>query len=373
MTHGDGTRVVHAGLPDPEQGQPFLGGPVFAAPFHVAGDPASAAYTYGRHGNPTYAAYERALGELEGGEAVVFSSGMAASTAVLFSLLGPGSVVVLPDDCYFTVRSVAATQLAERGIEVRTAPTAGNAQEHLLEGASLLWIETPSNPQLDVCDIAALADKAHAAGALVAVDNTTATPLGQRPLELGADFSVASDTKAMTGHSDVVLGHVAAADPARAQALRAWRTSTGSIPGPMEVWLAHRSLATLDLRLERQSRTALALATLLRSRPEVTDVRYPGLADHPAADVIGRQMRRHGGVLSFTLPSEQAAQQFLSSCRLVTEATSFGSHHTTAERRGRWGGDDVPPGFVRFSTGVEDAADLLDDVTRALDGLASAL
>jgi cystathionine gamma-lyase len=369
MEYGDSTRVVRAGQHPAAQGAPFHPGPVFAAPFHVIGDPATAPHTYGRHGNPTWEDYERALGELEGGSAVLFGTGMAAVSAVLLSTLKPGDVLVLPTDCYFTVRHLAQTHLVERGVEVRSAPTAGDAQRELLDGATLLWIETPSNPELDLCDIAALSQAAHAAGALVAVDNTTATPLGQRPLELGADFSVASDTKAMTGHSDVVLGHVAAADPAYADTIRAWRTTTGAVPGPMEVWLAHRSLATLDLRLRRQGETALALATALQARSDVRDVRYPGLPDHPAAALAARQMRRHGGVLSFTLADEDTAQRFLAACELVTEATSFGGSQTTAERRARWGGDAVPAGFVRFSAGLEDPDDVVADVLRALDAV----
>jgi cystathionine gamma-lyase len=365
---GDSTRVVRAGLPTAEQGAPFLPGPQFAAPFHAQGDPGDAPYTYGRFGNPTWSHYEQALGDLEGGEAVVFASGMAAATAVLLSTLQPGDAVVLPSDAYYSLRRFAATHLGDRGIEVRSAPTAGSAQAALLDGAALLWLETPTNPGLDVCDIARLARAAHDAGARVAVDNTTATPLGQRPLELGADYSVASDTKALTGHSDVVLGHVAVSDPAYAEALRSWRTATGSVPGPMEVWLAHRSLPTLDLRLRRQGDTAMALARMLARRPEVLEVRYPGLETHPAAAVVARQMLRHGGVLSFTLAGGAEAQRFLAACELVSEATSFGGNHTTAERRARWG-DDVPAGLIRFSAGCEDTADVLADVERALDAL----
>jgi cystathionine gamma-lyase len=218
-----------------------------------------------------------------------------------------------------------------------------------------------------VCDIASLAEAGHAAGALVAVDNTTATCLGQSPLRLGADFSLSSDTKATTGHSDLVLGHVSVRDEAIAEGLRAWRTRTGSTPGPMEVWLAHRSLATLDVRLERQCRNALALAGFLSSRGEVSGLRYPGLPDDPAYTVASRQMRYFGPVVSFALKGREAAEAFLSACELVFEATSFGGVHTTAERRARWGGDKVPEGFIRMSVGCEDARDLILDVQQALD------
>lgn len=230
-----------------------------------------------------------------------------------------------------------------------------------------MWLETPSNPGLDVCDIRRLADAAHAAGALVAVDNTLATPLGQRPLELGADFSVASGTKALTGHGDLVLGYVTARDPEPAASVRVWRKTVGAIPGPMEAWLAHRSLATLQLRVDRQAANALALATALREREEVTGVRHPGLPSDPAHRVASAQMRRFGSVVSFALPDKDHAERFLAALRLTGEATSFGSVLSTAERRARWGGDAVPAGFIRFSVGIEDAQDILSDVLRALD------
>jgi cystathionine gamma-lyase len=366
----DATRVVHAGLPDPSQGQPFLPGPVFAAPYHLAGDPASSPYTYGRYHNPTWAAFEQALGELEGGEAVVFASGMAATAAVLGSVLGPGDVVVLPADGYYTTRMLAQGLFTRMGVEVRTAPTAGDAQAAYLQGAKLLWLESPCNPGLDVCDIAALARAAHERGAAVVVDNTTATVLGQRPLALGADFSLASDTKGLTGHSDVLLGHVAVRDPKWAQQLRGWRTQVGAIPGPMEVWLAHRSLGTLDVRLERMTANALAVARFLAGRAEVRRVRYPGLPGDPAHALAARQMSRFGPVVSFELASAAAAERFLAACRLVLQATSFSGLHTTAERRARWGGDQVPEGFVRLSAGCEHPEDLLSDIAQALSASA---
>jgi cystathionine gamma-lyase len=362
----DGTRVLRAGLPEPKQGEPFLPGPTFISTTHLAGDPASSRYKYGRYDNPTWSAWEGALSELEGGEAVSFASGMAAVHAAMGVVLEPGDAIVLPSDGYYSMRALAEERFGTLGVEVRQAPTAGDAQGRLLEGARLLWLETPANPGLDVCDIAALAAAAHQAGALVAVDNTSATPLGQRPLELGADFSVASDTKALCGHSDLVLGHVAATDPGWVERLRSWRLETGAIPGPMEVWLAHRSLATLDVRLERMCRNAQLLAELLAGRPEVVSVRYPGLATDPSHQLASRQMRRFGSVVSFDLGSREAAERFLSGCEIVLQATSFGGLHTTAERRARWGGDAVPEGFIRMSAGCEDGEDLLEDVAQAL-------
>ncbi|MFD5472215.1 cystathionine gamma-lyase [Streptomyces sp. NPDC127105] len=367
---GDGTRAVRAGLPEPVKHEPTLPGPVFAAHFHLPGDP-TGPYTYGRDENPTWTLLERAIGELEapgqdGVETLVFASGMAAISSVLFSQLRTGDTVVLPSDGYQALPLVRE-QLQEYGIEVRTAPTGGDAQLDALDGARLLWIESPSNPGLDVCDIRRLVEAAHARGALVAVDNTLATPLGQRPLALGADFSVASGTKQLTGHGDILLGYVAGRGGEAMAAVRRWRKIVGAIPGPMEAWLAHRSIATLQLRVDRQNTSALALAEALRGRPEVTGLRYPGLPDDPSHRTAARQMRRYGCVVSFTLPTRARAERFLDALRLVDPATSFGGVRSTAERRGRWGGDAVPEGFIRMSVGAEDPEDLVADVLRALE------
>ncbi|MGW2764666.1 cystathionine gamma-lyase [Streptomyces sp. NPDC001275] len=370
---GDGTRAVRAGLPEPVKHEPTLPGPVFAAHFHLPGDP-TGPYTYGRDENPTWTLLERAIGELEAPgqdsvETLVFASGMAAISSVLFSQLRAGDAVVLPSDGYQALPLVRE-QLQEYGIEVRTAPTGGDAQLDALDGARLLWIESPSNPGLDVCDIRRLVEAAHARGALVAVDNTLATPLGQQPLALGADFSVASGTKQLSGHGDILLGYVAGRGGEAMAAVRRWRKIVGAIPGPMEAWLAHRSIATLQLRVDRQNASALALAEALRGRPEVTGLRYPGLPDDPSHKIASRQMQRYGCVVSFTLPTRARAERFLDALRLVDPATSFGGVRSTAERRGRWGGDAVPEGFIRMSVGAEDPEDLVADVLRALDGSA---
>jgi cystathionine gamma-lyase len=357
---GDGTRVVRAGLPDPEQGEPFLPGPVFAAPFHLSGDPADATNVYTRYGNPTWARYEEAVGSLEEAQAVLFSSGMAAAAALLLTELAPGSVLAVDQGCYLNVRRLAATYLEPRGVEVRLAPSAELAEA--ARGADLLWLETPSNPRLEFYDIAALAEL----GVTTVVDNTTAGPLYQQPLGLGADYTLTSATKHLSGHADLMLGYVATREPERAQALRDWRTQAGSIPGPFEVWLAHRSLATYALRLERGSDNALALAELLAERDDVTGVRYPGLPADPGHEVAGRQMRGYGTVIAFDVGSRERAERFLAESELIIEASSFGGVLTTAERRGRWSSDDVSEGFIRLSAGCEDAADLLVDVECAL-------
>lgn len=359
---GEGTRAVHAGLPEPRAGQPFLPGPVLAAPYHLPGDPHATPYGYGRYGNPTWTAYELAVGELEGGETVAFASGMAACAALLLPGLAPGDLLVACSDGYPVVRALASEHLEPHGVQVRFVPTVEIAGA--LEGASMVWLETPSNPSLDVCDIAAIA---RTTPAPVVVDNTLATPLGQRPLELGAAVSVTSGSKALTGHGDLVLGLVSCADPQRSAAVRSWRDRTGAIPGPFETWLAHRSLATLGLRLERQCATALALAQLLAEHAGVTAVHYPGLADAPGHELAARQMRRFGPVVSFDLGARERAERFLSALELAAEATSFGGVHSSAERRARWGqGDAVGEGFIRFSCGIEDTSDVLADVERAL-------
>lgn len=340
---GPGTRAARAGLPAPVRDEPFLPGPVLAAPYHLAGD-TEGAVGYNRYGNPTWQRYEQALAELEGGEVVAFASGMAAVHAVLETLAEPGGVLVAPSDGYPGVRVIAEQHLAPRGIEVRLVPTSDRAVREAMDGASVVWLESPSNPGLDVLDVAAIARDAPGT---VVVDNTLAGPLHQPVLAMGADYAVVSATKYLTGHSDLNMGYVAGRDVA---AVRKWRGLTGALPGPFETWLAHRSLATYPLRLERQMANAAALAEMLRSRG-VDDVRYPGV----------------GAVVCFALPSADAAQRFLAACELVIEATSFGGLHSSAERRARWGTDEVAEGFIRFSCGIEDEPDLLADVARGLD------
>lgn len=360
------TAILHAGYRSTDSEGPFLNGPQFSSTYTAHGEPGRHSFTYGRFQNPTWTAWEDALSVLEGGHAIAFASGMAAAAAVFGTTLRPGDVVVLPGDSYYTTRLLASTWLEAIGVEVRLAATRDNAQAQALEGARLLWVETPTNPQLDVCSIRQLVDAATASGTLVAVDNTTATAYLQQPLALGAAYVVASDTKALTGHSDLVLGHVATGDPEKASALRTWRTQHGGIPGPMEVWLAHRSLATLPLRLSQQCRSALQLAIFLSSRSDVEAVHYPGLPSHPGHVIAREQMQAFGPVVSLDLRTRERADAFLRSLTLVREATSFGGVHSTAERRARWGGDAISEGFVRFSVGCEYTQDLIDDVAGAL-------
>jgi cystathionine gamma-lyase len=203
------------------------------------------------------------------------------------------------------------------------------------------------------------------------VDNTTATPLGQRPLALGADLTIGSDTKALTGHSDLLLGHVSTSDDEVLDRLRSWRNHTGSTPGPFEAWLGHRSMSTLDLRLARQATTAAVVTEVLVAHPAVRGVRWPWRAEDPSRPLATRQMLRPNGVVSAELADEAAVGRFVAASRLWTAATSFGGVHSTVDRRAQWGGDVVASGFVRFSCGIEDTADLVADLAAALDAAAA--
>jgi cystathionine gamma-lyase len=371
---GDGTRSVRAGEGPAVPGAPLRPSPVFAAPFQLGDLPprTGGADAYARTEHPTLREFESAVGELDGGRCLSFATGMAAITAAVLACAGTGDRVVLPSDGYYTTRLLAAEELRRFGIEVdyvATPEVEAVAASGGLDGARLVFLETPSNPQLDVCDIAAVARAASAAGALVAVDNTTATPLGQRPLALGADLTVGSDTKALTGHSDVLLGHVSVTDDELYGRLKGFRDRTGSTPGPFEAWLGHRSMSTLDLRLARQAANAAAVAEVLASSPAVTGVRWPWRTADPSFDLAARQMLRPNGVVSAELADEAAVARLLAATRLWTAATSFGGVHSTIDRRAQWGGDAVAPGFIRLSCGIEDTADLVEDLSVALVAL----
>ena len=333
---GPGTRVVRAGLPEAADGEPLLPGPTFAAPFHLAGEISASPYGYGRSANPTWTRLETALGELEGGEAVVFASGMAAVSAVVLGSLGPGDVLVAPGDGYPGVRWLSAEHLDARGIEVRLVASDESAFAAAIPGATLVWVETPSNPGLARLDVAALARAAHDAGAAIAVDGTLAGPLAQRPLELGADLSMTSASKQLTGHADLVLGYVAARAPERVAALRRWRTITGAVPGPFEAWLAHRSLATLAVRAERQAANAEALAALLRARDDVegsagpasgrswASTRAPRPARRPSSPPPSSSTRPRASA-ACTRPASVARAGGRTPCRRATSGSAPGS------------------------------------------------
>jgi cystathionine gamma-lyase len=371
---GDGTRSVRAGEGAPVPGAPLRPSPVFAAPFHLGNLPprAGGADAYARTEHPTLRDFESAVGGLDGGRCLSFATGMAAISAAVLACVATGDRIVLPSDGYYTTRLLARDELERFGVRidyVATPEIEAVAARGDLAGARLVFLETPSNPQLDVCDIAAVARAARAEGALVAVDNTTATPLGQRPLDLGADMTVGSDTKALTGHSDLLLGHVSTTDDALYARLQAWRNHTGSTPGPFEAWLGHRSMSTLDLRLARQAATAAAVAEVLAGSPAATGVRWPWRAGDPSFPLAARQMLRPNGVVSAELADEGAVETLLAQTRLWTAATSFGGVHSTIDRRAQWGGDAVAPGFVRLSCGIEDTDDLVADLSAGLAAL----
>ncbi len=368
---GDSTRCVRAGIGPARPGQPMLPGPVLAAPYHLSADEGSESDYYARVSNPGWRGLEAAISELEGdGDAAVgcavFGSGMSAITVLLRTVLRPGDVLVLPSDGYYLVRAYATERLVPQGIMVRECATP--AMVDAVAGARLVLAETPSNPGLDVVDLQSLASACRATGALLAVDNTTATPLGQLPLRLGADVVVASGTKSLSGHSDLLMGYLATADAGLLAAVLRERTMSGSVLGPFEAWLAHRSLGSAALRLDRQCANAGALAEMMLHHRAVHDVRWPGLAGDPAHTVAASQMSRFGGLVRGVLASADAVHALVGASELISAATSFGGLHTTVDRRARWG-DDVAPGFFRLSCGIEDTEDLVRDLTRALDTL----
>jgi cystathionine gamma-lyase len=334
--------------------------------FFLPGDPAGP-YQYARWSNPTWSALEEALSILEDAETVIFPSGMAAVFSVLSTLPKRGDRILLPSDAYYTTRALAEACLKPAGVSIVTCPSADFDRQDFT-GFRMVWIETPSNPGLDICDIRKAAAKGRQSGATVIVDNTTATPLGQRPIELGAHAVVSSDTKTINGHSDVVFGHVASRDARLIAAVRDWRKLSGAIPGPFESWLVHRGLETLEVRFDRMCSNAEALAARLAEHRKVQQVRYPGLASHPAHTVAKSQMLRFAMVLGVTLSDKSSAEKFINGCKFVRPATSFGGVHTSAERRARWG-DNVADGFVRLSVGCEPLEELWKEMKTALDGL----
>lgn len=348
------------------KGQPVSLPIMASTTFHLPGDP-DGSHFYGRNGNPTVECVEAEIGLLEAAETVLFPSGMAAIAAVFHTLLRPGDKVLVHADGYYNVRSLLEEHFVPRGIEVETCPTAGMDQADM-SGCRLVMIETPSNPSLDVCDIAAVADRAMSAGAFLVADNTTATPLCQQPLDFGADMVVMSDTKAMAGHSDVLCGHVSSRHTALINQVRTYRRLGGAIVSPFDAYLLHRGLETLELRVSRANQNALQVAKCLSGHPAVSAVRYPGLPQDASHDIALRQMRGFGPIVSFTLKDRETAENFITNNELIVPATSFGGVHTSAECRIRWG-DQVADGFVRLACGIEPTEDLVISVENALRDL----
>lgn len=348
-----------------QPGQSVVPGIWPAAVFHLPGDPRNAPYVYGRYDNPTWSALEGALAKLEGAETAIFPSGMSAMAAVLFTSVRAGDRVLLPADGYFAVRALSEQFLKSLGVEVATRPTA-TFLDGGFDGFRLVHMETPSNPGLNVCDIAAVAKLAKAAGALVSVDNTTMTALGQRPLDLGADVVICSDTKAVNGHSDTLIGHVAARRGELMTRIKEWRKYSGSIASPFDAWLVYRGLETLEVRFSRMCATAGVIAERLSGRRDVVSVRYPGLKSDPAHAIAARQMATFGSMISLTLKDGPTAERFINECAFIQPSTSFGGVRTCAERRIRWN-DAVPEGFIRLSVGVEPVEALWSAIAKALN------
>jgi cystathionine gamma-synthase len=327
--------------------------------------------TYGRDDNPTWEALEEVLGALEGGRAVVFASGLAAISAVIETLPVPGQVVV-PAGAYSGTRRFLADaagrgRLQFRAVDITDTTAVLRACESFGPGA-LLWLETPTNPLMDIADLDELVPGAQALGLEVAVDNTFATPLLQRPLEFGADAVVHSATKFLSGHSDAVLGAVVTRRDDLAEHLARRRSLHGAVAGPWEAWLVLRGVRTLDVRLERAQANAAELARRLQSHPAVLSVLYPGLPSHPGHELAARQMRGFGAMLSFEVSGgAEAAEAVAEAVEVLTPATSLGGVETLIERRSRWEGEELlPPGLLRVSVGIEDVEDLWSDLDRAL-------
>jgi len=339
---------------------------VLSSVFFLPGDP-SGPYQYARWSNPTWTALEESLSILEDADSAIFPSGMAAEAAVLCSQLKSGDRVLLPSDAYYTSRVLAEKYLAPAGIRVSTCASTDYDKQDF-SGFRMVWVETPSNPGLEICDLRKAVTKAKEAGAILVADNTMPTPLGQRPLDFGADIVVSSDSKSINGHSDVVFGHVASRQPGVMAAVRDWRKIFGAIPGPFESWLVHRGLETLEVRFDRMCNNAEALAKRLREQRKVQQVKFPGLPDHPAHAVAKSQMLRFGMILGIVLSDKNSAEKFINTCKVIRPTTSFGGIHTSAERRARWG-DNVPDGFVRLSVGCEPLEQLWSEIKVALDNL----
>jgi cystathionine gamma-lyase len=360
--YGDSTRSLKAVNSQPVSGQPVAPQAVLAATYHLSAD--ETLDSYGRSSNPTWRQLESALAELEAAAgALVFGSGMAAISAVLRVLAPPGSTLVVPSDGYYQVRRHATEDLATAGVRVIEASS--SQIYDAAAGADVVLAETPTNPALVVVDLHRLATLCHGRGARLVVDNTAATPLGQQPLSLGADAVVASATKSLSGHSDLLAGYVATNQPELLAAAERQRLLAGAILGGFEAWLLLRSLQTAGLRFERQCQNARAVATMLTRHPAVRAVRYPGLPQDPAHPVAMAQMRRFGGLLSVELADAAAVLALVDASELLVATTSFGGLHTSVDRRAHWG-DPVADGFARISLGIEDTDDLVADIERAL-------
>lgn len=391
MSAGDGaaytlavdfeTRAIHDGQePDPATGAVIT--PIYQTSTFVHEEVGvHKGYDYSRSGNPTRTALETCLASLEGAEhGLAYSSGLGATTTIMH-LLEPGDRVVSVNDVYGGVYRMFSQIYEPKGYRfsyLSAAEIEAGLEEHLDETTRLLWLETPTNPLLNVIDIRKAADAAHAVGALVVVDNTFATPYLQLPLELGADLVVHSTTKYLSGHSDVIGGFAATNDPTVAERLRFLQKSLGAVPGPFDCWLVLRGLKTLAIRMERHGENARAVAAFLAEQPAVERVLYPGLPDHPGHELAGRQMRDFGGMISFLVADAEEAAALVARTKIWTLAESLGgveslievpasmTHASTADAPFA-----IPGNLIRLSVGLESAADLVADLEQALAAVGS--
>jgi cystathionine gamma-synthase len=370
------TRAIHDGQdPDPSTGAVTV--PIYQTSTYVqeAVGQLKDGYDYSRTANPTRRALERCLASLESAEhGFAFASGMAATTTVMH-LIDPGELVVSVNDVYGGTYRLFSKVYEPKGVQFRylSAEQCNTELAQHLEGARLLWLESPTNPLLNVIDIAAAAEAAHAAGALLVVDNTFASPYLQRPIELGADIVVHSATKYLGGHSDLVSGFAATSSPELAERLGFLQNSLGAVAGPFDSWLVLRGLKTLPVRMRQHCENARAVAGFLGGHPAVRRVLYPGIPDHPGHEIASRQMRDYGGMISFLVDTEQHALDLVARTTVWSLAESLGgveslietpaqmTHASTADAPFA-----TPPNLVRLSVGIESADDLIDDLDQAL-------
>ncbi|QTG82269.1 trans-sulfuration enzyme family protein [Arthrobacter crystallopoietes] len=365
------TVVVSAGRPERTHDSPVNPPVVLSSTFFGLGEVVAGDRAYGRYSNPTWDPFEETLGELEGAElpALVFASGLAAVAAAL-SLVPAGGVVVMPQHSYQGSLALAQDLAGRGAVKIRTVDIADTeAVKAQLEGADMVWLESPTNPMLEIAELGVLAKAAHDAGALVVADNTFSTPLGQRPLEVGVDVVVHSVTKYLAGHSDVVLGAVVTSNPELQAKLLTHRSLHGAIAGPFATWLALRGVRTLALRVERSQATAAELAARLQQHPRVEAVRYPGLPGDPGHERAKAQMNGFGSIIAIQIRGGSAAAEAVTEAlQLWLPATSLGGVESLIERRRRHVNEpaSVPENLLRLSVGIENAADLWADLDQAL-------
>jgi cystathionine gamma-lyase len=378
--HGMGTKAIHAGqTPDPSTGAIMT--PIYATSTYVQESPGKhKGYEYSRTHNPTRGAYERCIAALESGtDGFAFSSGLAAAGTVL-ELLDSGSHIVVMDDVYGgTFRLFERVRKRSAGLEFSFVDMtqAGAIEKALRPNTKMIWVETPTNPMLKLVDLSAVAAIAKAHSCISVVDNTFASPILQRPLELGCDLVLHSATKYLNGHSDIVGGVVCARDPDLVERMRFLHNAVGSIQGPFDSFLALRGLKTLHLRVERSSQNALAIAQWLERHPKIEKVIYPGLPSHPQHALAQRQMSAFGGIISVLIKGGlAAATAVLERCELFALAESLGGVESLIEHPAIMTHASIPPdkraqlgiadGLIRLSVGVEDVADLIAELDAAL-------